>query len=175
MKESVARRPSDEQVDSLYTEHRERLTAFAAGLLRDWDLAHEAVQIAFTKVLESGGAVQPDAMKSWLYRVTKNEAIQIRRRQGRETRAVNRLATSLTTTSTQPDKVFEQSETILRVQGAIEKLPVEQREVIDRRIHQDQKFTEIADELDVPLGTVLTRMRLALKRLKQCLNDLTES
>jgi RNA polymerase sigma-70 factor (ECF subfamily) len=55
---------------------------------------------------------------------------------------------------------------VARVRAALDLLPAEQREVVKRRIHDKQKFVEIAAELQVPLGTVLTRMRAALAKLK---------
>jgi RNA polymerase sigma-70 factor (ECF subfamily) len=53
-----------------------------------------------------------------------------------------------------------------KVREAVNRLPAEQRFVVERRIDSDQTFAEIAAELNVPLGTVLTRMRLALAKLK---------
>ena len=48
----------------------------------------------------------------------------------------------------------------------MERLPVEQRRVIRMRIYEDKTFAVIAEELGAPLGTVLTRMRLALRKLE---------
>ncbi|MCA9247413.1 MAG: hypothetical protein KDA42_09870, partial [Planctomycetales bacterium] len=50
-------------------------------------------------------------------------------------------------------------------------LPSEQREVVRMRIYEEKKFAEIAAELELPLGTVLTRMRLALKKLEAALGQ----
>jgi RNA polymerase sigma-70 factor (ECF subfamily) len=56
-------------------------------------------------------------------------------------------------------------ENVARVKAALDCLPPEQREVVHKRIYEQQTFAAIAEETGAPLGTVLTRMRLALKRL----------
>ena len=51
------------------------------------------------------------------------------------------------------------------VKEVLESLPDEQRRVVRMRIYEEKTFAAIAAELNAPLGTVLTRMRLALKKL----------
>ena len=67
-----------------------------------------------------------------------------------------------------------QQEDIERVREALMRLPASQREVVQKRIYEGLKFREIADELDVPLGTVLARMQAALKKLKPILTSIDE-
>ncbi|MBL8825420.1 MAG: hypothetical protein JNM18_00445, partial [Planctomycetaceae bacterium] len=61
-------------------------------------------------------------------------------------------------------------ETVVGVRQAIEQLPAEQRQVVRLRIYENRTFAEIATALKLPLGTVLTRMQLALKKLKKALD-----
>ena len=56
-----------------------------------------------------------------------------------------------------------------KVRQALKQIPVEQQEVVRLRIYEGMKFAEIAERTGVPLGTVLTRMRLALGRLWKAL------
>ena len=55
--------------------------------------------------------------------------------------------------------------------AALEKLPVEQREVVLLKISEQKTFAAIAAELSLPLGTVLTRMQLALAKLRRALGS----
>ncbi len=71
----------------------------------------------------------------------------------------------------QPDDRLARSETSEQVRRALAELPADQRQVVEMRIYQDKTFAAIADELSAPLGTVLTRMRLALKRLSRRLGS----
>ncbi len=58
-------------------------------------------------------------------------------------------------------------EIVERVKQALETLPNQQRTVVRMRIYEEKTFAVIADELGIPLGTVLTRMRLAIKKLQK--------
>ncbi|HEX4150338.1 MAG TPA: sigma-70 family RNA polymerase sigma factor, partial [Pirellulales bacterium] len=60
-------------------------------------------------------------------------------------------------------------ETAERVRAALDRLPKEQRQVVRLRMHEQKKFATIAQELNLPLGTVLTRMQLALRKLRKLL------
>jgi RNA polymerase sigma-70 factor (ECF subfamily) len=60
-------------------------------------------------------------------------------------------------------------ETIAAVRQALGELPGEQRQVVWARMYEDKTFLQIAQESDLPLGTVLTRMRLALEKLRRIL------
>ena len=66
----------------------------------------------------------------------------------------------------------EQQQVIQRVTGALETLPVEQREVVRLSFIQDLAHPEIAKRLGIPLGTVKSRLRLAYDRLRPQLEDL---
>ena len=61
---------------------------------------------------------------------------------------------------------IEQLEEQDRLRRAIDRLPAAQREVVIKRLAEDCSFAEIAAELGVPLGTVLSRMRLAIEKLR---------
>jgi RNA polymerase sigma-70 factor (ECF subfamily) len=58
-----------------------------------------------------------------------------------------------------------------RVTRSLSVLSPEQRQVVERRVWGGKTFAEIAAELDAPIGTVLTRMRLALCKLSKALHD----
>jgi RNA polymerase sigma-70 factor (ECF subfamily) len=60
------------------------------------------------------------------------------------------------------------------VRAAIAELSEVQRVVVEKRIYEGLKFREIADVLDVPLGTVLARMQSSLKKLKPMLSAQNE-
>ena len=61
---------------------------------------------------------------------------------------------------------MDKKEDAVRVREALLTLPPEQNEIVQLRIKEGLKFIEIAERLDLPLGTVLTRMRSGLKKLK---------
>ncbi|MEZ6066942.1 MAG: RNA polymerase sigma factor [Planctomycetaceae bacterium] len=163
------------EAGALYLEYGERLLAFAFGILGQREVAREVVQATFEKALRGAGGVPPEARKAWLYKVARNEALLARRRQGAEGRAherkveERRIATASEDDS--PLAMVVQGEQVRLVREALSRLPVEQRDVVERRIYHQQTFAEIAAELAVPVGTVLTRMRLAVQKLSEALRE----
>jgi RNA polymerase sigma-70 factor (ECF subfamily) len=157
-------------VAALYVEHADELKAFLLGVLRDRDLVGDALQGTFVKAIEFGHTAQAESLKSWLFQVAFREALVLRRRQATDERARQRIGEqafpSVDAHSGQtPDVILVRRETLEAVRGALEKLPDEQRTVVRLRMYEQLKFSKIAEQLDVPLGTVLTRMQLALKKL----------
>jgi DNA-directed RNA polymerase specialized sigma24 family protein len=55
------------------------------------------------------------------------------------------------------------------VRAALVTLPLEQQQIVQLRIYDERTFADIAAELGIPLGTALTRMRLALEKLRAAL------
>lgn len=69
-----------------------------------------------------------------------------------------------------PEALLQKSEEVAAIQAAIDALPPEQQIVVRKRFVGEQSFADIAAELDLPLGTVLSRLRLALKKLRKSLH-----
>ncbi len=156
-------------VEELYVEHAAELRAFVLGVLRDADLAADAVQATFAKAVEVGHTAREGSRKAWLFRVALNEALVIRRRQGVEERAIERLGWIGPRGGEGPDEALVRRESVERVREALAGLPAEQRQVVEMRIYDEKTFAVIARELGLPLGTVLSRMQLALKKLRSTL------
>lgn len=159
-------------VRELYDGHATELLAFLQGVLRDGEQAREALQNTFQRVLESGHTARDESIRGWLFRVAFNEAMALRRRQSSRDRTLQRFANNHSPTDVQtelPEIDLIRAEDVARLKVAIDQLPADQRHVIERRMHHDETFAQIAHELKVPLGTVLTRMRLALQKLQRTL------
>ncbi|MFK7821674.1 MAG: RNA polymerase sigma factor [Planctomycetaceae bacterium] len=160
-----------EELRQLYEEHASGIRAFLIGLLRNRELAEEVQQAVFLKALEVGGTVQVDRFRGWLFRVANNEAMSRKRREGVDRRAMEKVAQSVgrqETVGSVVDRIGEK-ELFEKAVAALKQIPEEQQEVVRLRIYEGMKFAEIASHTGVPLGTVLTRMRLALARLSKTL------
>ncbi|MCA9072430.1 MAG: RNA polymerase sigma factor [Planctomycetaceae bacterium] len=154
-------------VAAMYLEHGEELRAFLLGVLKDHDLANEALQATFIKAMEQGHTARQETRKGWLFRVAFHEALAIKRRGKSYEKNLRKMAWSRSTSEEHaPDDQLCRWETVVRVRQALEKLPENQRQIVHLRIYEEKTFAEIAEQLRLPLGTVLTRMRLALKRLE---------
>jgi RNA polymerase sigma factor (sigma-70 family) len=156
-------------VSALHAEHSRDLHAFLLSLLRDPDLAAEALQNTFQRVLEAGHTARSESIKGWLFKVAYHEAMLLRRRQATQDRVLKKYSANprADDSFTSPAVSLVRDEDVRRLQAALQDLPAEQRDVVERRIHREQTFAVIAAELNLPLGTVLTRMRLALEKLQR--------
>lgn len=152
-------------VAELYQKFAPDLRAFLLGVLRNDDLAAEALQATFTKAVEVGKTARSETIRGWLFQVAYNEAMRLKRRRGVEQKSFEQLARSGATSAASAAEESALRELIIRVRAALDDLPVEQQQVVRMRIYDGKTFAVIAQELNAPLGTVLTRMRLALKRL----------
>lgn len=156
-------------VTALYAAHAIELRAFLIGVLRDVDLANEALQATFGKVVELGHTAREESLKGWLFRVAFHEALAQRRRRSVEQRSFVRLRDMLRSGPETPVDRLERDETARQVRLALGRLGPEQRIIVQKKLYEDKTFAVIARELNLPLGTVLTRMRTALRNLR---NDL---
>lgn len=163
-----AKRLDPQRLTAWHSAYADRLKAFLHGLLRSEATVDEALQSTFAKALTHGGDVQSGAEKAWLFQVAFNEAMAVRRTQQVRNQSLEKLNRG-TRTGSEPVEDFLRWEMVQQVREALVALPKEQYEVVTRRIYEDKTFQEIAGELQLPLGTVLTRMRLALKKLQQVL------
>lgn len=156
---------------ALYQAYRPELERMVLGILGDRAAAADVVQTVFAKLIEIAEIERPDLVRSWLYRVAANEALLVGRQRSRWSRARRKLEAWWSPPREEPHDRLVRAETIEQVRRAIDGLPAEQREVVVRRVHEQQTFAQIADDLKVPLGTVLTRMRLAQAKLRQALAE----
>jgi RNA polymerase sigma-70 factor (ECF subfamily) len=158
-------------VEALYHDHASDLRAFLAGVLRNADLVGEALQATFAKTLEAGHEARQETFRSWLFRVALHEALAIKRRQKLHDKSLGQHAWNASRHNPSPDELASRSELAQQVRIALDLLPPEQLQIVRLRIYEDKTFAAIAEQLGLPLGTVLTRMRIALRRLEEILRN----
>lgn len=161
-----------EIVHQLFEQHAAELRAFLTGLLRDHDIVDEVIQLTFSKALQSGGQSKSETRKGWLFKVAYHESMALLRRSKIDRKSLNNLChtTAAYWTETPENRLLE-NENIEQIRRALNKLPENQQEVVIARIYQNKTFKEISQELELPLGTVLTRMRIAIKTLSKQLDN----
>lgn len=161
------------QVQEIYGRFGRDLWAFLLGVLKDRNAAEDALQQTFQRLAEFGQTARSDTVRGWLFQVAFREAMLIRRRQDRDGRHYEGwwLAIGRNRSQAAPDEQLISKEQQSRLGRAVEQLPEEQRIVVERRIHHHETFAEISARLDVPLGTVLTRMRIAMQSLRKALYE----
>lgn len=167
-------RATDPRVHEAYERWSADIRAFLLGLTRNADEAEELLQATFGRLVEAGPDAATSSLRGWLFRVAHNEMLLARRKagvRGRGLESAGRSAGALGRFDGEPPAwaVLVQAEDVARVRAALRALPPEQRHVVERRIYDGRTFAEIAAEAGLPLGTVLTRMRLARQALERAL------
>lgn len=167
------KRLDSESVQSAYRQHVGALERFLLGVLKDRNLVSDTLQISFTKLLEKGGEIESGSVRSWLFRVAYNEAMLVHRKQKVDQRARDTMAWKLPAADVENEGLSSllKQERADQVRQALKVLPEKQRQIVELRIREGLKFAQIAERLELPLGTVLTRMRSGLKKLKEQLTD----
>ena len=158
-------------VADLYARYGAELQRFLVGLLRDSQLAADAVQATFVKLAEYGHNSREESRKGWLFRVAYHEAMLLRRRQAIDDAALRRTAWDRESVGESAEAELVRAETVQRVRQAISELSAEQQQVVRMRIYEEKTFAVIAAELGIPLGTALGRMRTAMSKLRTKLDE----
>lgn len=167
----------------LVGKYQEPLRRHVGRMVRDRQQVHDLVQEAFVKAFGSLESYSPAyAFSTWLYRITTNHTIDHIRKRKLPTFSIDKpiqtrdgeLQMDLPDTTYRPDRavVADQRNAILR--EAIEGLPPKYHRVIVMRHQQEMSYEEIADDLDLPLGTVKAHIFRARALLNKALRDRRE-
>ena len=138
-------------------------------------MAEDIVQDAFLSLWRSGGRYDRSrgSVRSWVLSVVHNRAIDAFRRQavtaGRDVADAGAAAQLPAAGRTEAE--VERRDDARQVRTALETLPADQRQVIELAYFGGFTHSEIAKMLDVPTGTVKSRMRLGLSKLRIALGD----
>lgn len=148
----------------------------ALRILSDRDAAEDIVIEVYSQAWRTAAAFEPQrgSVCSWLLTLARSRAIDLLRSHKRE-RATDPLesAGDVEASTPDPESATADAERFRFVRGAIEKLSAEQREVIELAYFTGLSQSEIAARLGQPLGTVKTRVRLAMMHLRDLLGHLT--
>lgn len=166
---------------ALYDRHGATLYGFALAIVREPADAEEVVADVFGQAWRGARDYDPSrgSAVAWLATITRTRALDLIRARGRRARALERagLASSdgfaaPVASLEHPERQAEQTEARLLVARSLAELPEGQRRVIELAYFGGLSHSEIAAELREPLGTVKTRMRAALQKLRAALEPL---
>lgn len=144
--------------------------AAAYRILNDRAEAEEACQEAVARAWAARDRYDPARpFYAWYHRILKNLCLD--RLASRKHHAANpEKAMAMATSDATQEASMLASEDERRVHAAIESLPDDLREVIELRHFADASYAEMADLLEIPIGTVMSRLYRARKTLKEALS-----
>ena len=138
-------------------------------LLSDTDEANDALQNAMIKAWERFDSYDAEkaALYTWLLNITRNHCIDQLRKKGRRPQIQDIQSSVSGAEAAGKSSDMRINENVIGLKEAVGKLNQDQKFVIDAAYFQGFTQQEISDEYDIPLGTVKTRMRSAMKELKR--------
>jgi RNA polymerase sigma-70 factor (ECF subfamily) len=158
-----------EAFESLYRRYARAVFGLALRRLGDRDRAEEAVQETFASVWRSARSYRPERGPGgpWLYAIARNAIVDRFRSRTEPVVEVPDAAAA----EAGPAERAEAGWVAWRVHRALEELPEQERTVIELAYWSGLSQSEVAEFLDIPLGTVKTRTRTALGHLADLLGD----
>lgn len=164
-------------LEELYGRYSTSVYSLARYMLRHEALAEEAAQEVFLNIWLKANSYNSDRgeARAWLMSVAHHKIVDIiraRRRSVATSEPKDYDALDLVPSTQRPTD----EEAVInldrgRVRAALERLPQAQREVIELAYYQGYSQSEIAEKLLQPLGTVKTRVRLAMQKLRLDLEE----
>ena len=158
--------------EMLYDRYGSMVMGLALKITGDRSLAEEVVQETFWRVWRKADLFQTQrgAFTSWFFGITRNLSIDLLRRQKTQVQPVNETEQIIEQTADPSTDVPEAAwlrQKHQQMRTAIETLPNEQRSVIEMAYFRGMTRQEIAQATGEPLGTIHTRARLALQKLRE--------
>lgn len=158
---------ADAEVLQLLDSVGRRGFAFAWQMLRNHDDALDAVQATMAAVWRSRKRLRPGPeLRGWFYRVLRNRCIDVMRRR-RVQRAGPLEVDPPDRGASDPAHDAARQEELERLRRVLRQMPDEMREIILLRDFHDLSYAEIAGVLDIPTGTVMSRLHRARSALRE--------
>ena len=168
---------------ALFDKYHRRAFAVAMGVVKNEDDALDAVQVAFVKVHKNIHKFEgSSSFYTWLYRIVMNVSIDHVRRTSRrknldfderalheESQVAGDGALVPSVTNANPGKAALRRELGTAIQAALQELPEHHRAVIVLREIEGMSYEEMAQTLDIPKGTVMSRLFHARKKMQASL------
>jgi RNA polymerase sigma-70 factor (ECF subfamily) len=166
--------------EPLVEKYRERVWRLAYNYLRDREDAQDVAQEAFVRAWQALPTFRgQSAFYTWLFRIAMNLAADRARQRSARTRAFGTERVpeeewdrAMPDPAAAPDDTAERAEQRDRIRRALETLPERHRTIIMLSDLEGMSYREIAEVLDIPMGTVMSRLHNARKRLRVVLGPL---
>ncbi|EPX61246.1 RNA polymerase sigma factor RpoE [Cystobacter fuscus DSM 2262] len=182
-------RDGDQRAFKLLVERYQRkVYAVALGMLKDKDEAMDVSQEAFVKVYKYLDHFKGDSsFYTWLYRITVNICIDVMRRKGSSGGQMEEFDESIATDlgearigalgsrlGTNPQKSALRRELAEKIQEALASVPEKHRAILLLREVEGMSYEDLSRTLDIPKGTVMSRLFHARAKVQKILSEYLE-
>jgi RNA polymerase sigma-70 factor (ECF subfamily) len=166
---SLVENDNSEAFAVLYDRHSRPAYSLAYRMMGQRQAAEDLMQEVFLRVWRSTGSYRAErgTVRTWILSIVHHRGVDLLRSTASRRRTQDKVEASAETA--QPSEAFSEAWRNSQrgeVRQALETLPSEQLKVLELAYFSGYTHVEIADLLDLPLGTVKGRMRLGLKKIK---------
>jgi len=159
---------------SLYAATSPRVFGFLINMVRDRQVAEEILQEAYLQVWEKAGVYSPERGQplTWIVNVARYRALDFLRRQSTRTRYEEQYALDADTVATLDGETPAEGSAL---NVCLDRLQGPARESVVKAYCEGYTHEELSTVMGRPIGTVKSWIRRSIKRLKECLHELSAS
>lgn len=156
----------------LMDKYQEQVYWVIRRMVIDHDVADDIAQDTFVKVWKNLSSFKGDAkLSTWIYRIATNESLTyLRKKKRRFFLPIGDVEHELSS-SLESDHYYSGDEIQLKLQKALLKLPEKQRLVFNMKYFEEMKFKDIAEILDVSVGSLKAQYHHAVKKIEKFIKD----
>jgi RNA polymerase sigma-70 factor (ECF subfamily) len=158
-------------VELIYNNYSPALLGIILRIVNDQQLAEDVLQESLVKIWRNASSYNPGISRlfTWMVNICRNTAIdQVRSKGYRKASKIRGDETSVIGKTNSDESIQPE---LIGVKDLVGKLKIEQRSLIELAYFKGYTHQELAEELNLPLGTVKTRIRKALMDLRQFVNE----
>lgn len=166
-----ARKGLEKFIEQAVSDYESPLIGYANTILNDLEGARDVVQDTFTRLCQQDIAKVEGGLKSWLFAVCRNRALDVLRKEKRNQPLEDLRWKKVAGPDMQPDEEAESQDRHLRLSGYLDRLTDNQREVIILKFQQGLSYREIQTVTGLTAGNIGFLIHTGLKRLRDIVPD----
>ncbi|MGB0991417.1 MAG: RNA polymerase sigma factor [Akkermansiaceae bacterium] len=160
-----------ELVERALSEYESPLIGYAKTIVHDLDRARDVVQDTFIRLYQQDVGKVRDGLKSWLFTVCRNRALDVLRKEKRMVSTDDEILAAEASPIESPDQLTSAHDRAERVKAHISRLPENQATCILLKFEKGYSYQEISDQTGLTTGNVGFLIHTGLKKLRATIPD----
>lgn len=160
---------TEQFVERALAEYESPLVGYAYGFVHDVERARDIVQDTFIRLCQQDVAKVKDGLKTWLFTVCRNRALDVLRKESRVSQLDESEYHAVAADAPPPDRTLDQAERLDQTMRYLARLPQNQQTVILMKFRDGCSYQEICEATGLSSGNVGFLIHTGLKRLRELL------